>query len=130
MRSQIEKAMALIRQGQSRKALLLLERVALQLPSEPTPDLYGDDVEEDTLELDVPSTIPTATIVQTKRGPQLQIDAEGQWHIGTAEVEELKALCSTMEQLQALEPRDFNTYLLAIKTKLREWVSVGRVKPK
>jgi len=123
MRAQIEKAMALIRQGQSMKALRVLGGVVQQLPEED-----DEDTGEITLELAIPMEFPSVDFQTSEDGQHfLLVDKENAWVIGAEEEEELKALCYPLRDLRYLDASDLNVYKMSVSAKLKEMVLAERV---
>lgn len=125
MRSHIEKAMALIRQGQSMKALRVLSGILQTLPLEETDD---EDTGEITLELAIPMEFPSVEIEMVVDGTHfLVIDQEDEWIIGHKEVLELNALCSAFEHRRYMDVSEVNVYKMSVAAKIKEMVLCERV---
>ena len=131
IRAHIEKAIGLIRQGQHRMAISVLQQALFQLPLDEEPiDIasFFDESDEITLELSVPMSFPSVEFETDEEGQHfLVIDAIDAWIIGDEEAQELQDLCYPLKELRHLSQSDLNTYKMSVIAKLKEMVLSRRI---
>lgn len=129
MKNKIEQAVALIRQGQPQKALVVLARVLQDLPDTPV----VDTTEDVTLELAIPMEFPTVELHPLEDGGvDIVIDAENNWKMGRDAEYGLHVLCSSIKDRNffegdSLNVSDLNVYKMSIAAKLKEMVLAEQI---
>ena len=130
LRSTLEKTQALIRQGFRKEAMNELDRLIKHIDSknadvviEPT---KFDDDDEITLELAIPTDVPTVDFEITRDGVSVIIDEEDQWNIPESLVTQVCLPLQESEE-EVYSKATLNTYKMSMTAKLKELVMQGKI---